>query len=185
MISENEVWVIALVGMGLVALGFIWIISQAGKTSDESRAQRSYKTSNVFRRWLFAILLLVFAGVTYASLSHFPIPTQHGPLAAKQIVNVVGHQWSWELSNSQIPAGVPVEFDVTSADVNHGFAIYAPDDRIVVQTQAMPGYTNKILYTFDQAGTYTIGCLEYCGLGHHVMTAQFNVVAATAGGQTP
>ncbi|MGH8292971.1 MAG: cytochrome oxidase [Gammaproteobacteria bacterium] len=185
MVSENEVWVIALVGMALVALGFIYVISQAGKTSDQERAHRAYKTSNVLRRWLFLILVLIFAGVSYASLWHFPLPPQHGPLAAKQIVNVVGHQWSWELSTSQITAGVPVEFRVTSADVNHGFAVYAPDDRIVVQTQAMPGYINKILYTFNQPGTYTINCLEYCGLGHHVMTAQLNVVAATTGGHTP
>jgi cytochrome c oxidase subunit 2 len=71
---------------------------------------------------------------------------------------------------------------VTSADVNHDFAIYAPDGRIVVQTQAMPGFVNKILYTFDKPGTYKIRCLEYCGLGHDVMAADLTVVAATTGG---
>lgn len=185
MLTENEVWIIALIGIGLVALGFIYVISQAGRPSDETHAKHAYHTSVVLRRWLFAILLVIFAGVSYASLWHFPLPPQHRPLVAKQIINVVGHQWSWELSTTQITAGVPVEFDVTSADVNHGFAIYAPNDRIVVQTQAMPGYTNKILYTFEQPGNYTINCLEYCGLGHHVMTAQLTVVATNAGGHTP
>lgn len=182
MITEKEVWVIALVGMGLVALGFIYVISQAGKSSDPARAQRAVKTSTVLRRWLFLVLLLIFVGVSYGSLRHFPIPPQQAPLAAKQVVNVIGRQWSWEFSTNQVEAGVPVEFRVTSADVNHGFAIYAPDGRIVVQTQAMPGFTNKILYTFDQPGTYMVRCLEYCGLAHHVMEAPINVVASATGG---
>lgn len=184
MINETEVWIDALVGIGLVSLGFIYVIIQAGKSADAKVAEHIHKHSNVVRRWLFALLLVIFVVGSFITLRHFPIPPQHAPLAAKQVVNVVGHQWSWELSTTQITAGVPVEFQVTSADVNHGFAIYAPNDRIVVQTQAMPGYTNKILYTFKQPGNYTINCLEYCGLGHHVMTAQLNVVAPT-GGHTP
>lgn len=182
MIFQNAIWLIALVGMGLVALGFIYVIVQAGKPADTAESERAHRTSNVLRRWLFVVLLIGFIVVSYATLHRFPLPLQHGPLQAAQVVNVVGHQWSWELSTTQIEAGVPIEFRVTSADVNHGFAIYAPDGRIVTQTQAMPGYTNKILYTFDQPGTYTIRCLEYCGLAHHVMTAELNVVATTTGG---
>lgn len=91
---------------------------------------------------------------------------------------MVAHQWYWQLSRKQVEAGVPVEFRVTSADVNHGFAIYAPDDRIVIQTQAMPGFTNKMLHTFRQPGTYRILCLEYCGLDHHGMMTEIKVVAA-------
>ena len=182
MISGNEVWVIALVGMGLVALAFVYVIMQAGKPADEARAQRAYGTSNALRRWLFLILLVMFAGGSYASLWHFPLPPQHAPLPAKQVVNAIGHQWSWEFSTDQIEVGVPIEFRVTTADVTHGFAIYAPDGRIVVQTQAMPGYTNKILYTFDRPGTYLVRCLEYCGLAHHVMEAPLNVRATTTGG---
>ncbi len=128
---------------------------------------------------------MIFVGVSYATLHAFPIPPQHSPLQATQVINVVGHQWSWELSATQIEAGVPVEFRVTSADVNHGFAIYAPDGRIVTQTQAMPGYTNKILYTFDKPGKYMIRCLEYCGLGHTAMFSELDVVATTNGGHTP
>lgn len=183
MIFQNEIWSIALVGMSLVALGFIYMIIQAGRPPGAAGAQRKPSTSTVLRRWLFAALLIIFAGATWGTLGRFPEPSQHSPLQASQTVTVVGHQWSWEMSTDQVNAGAPVEFDVTSADVNHGFAIYAPDGRIVIQTQAMPGYTNKILYTFDQPGTYLIRCLEYCGLAHHVMEAQLNVVATATGGQ--
>jgi cytochrome c oxidase subunit 2 len=46
----------------------------------------------------------------------------------------------------------------------------------VAQTQSMPGYTNVLRHTFDEPGTYKILCLEYCGLGHHEMSAEINVV---------
>ena len=184
MIVQDEVFLIALSGMGLVTVAFIHVIMNAGKSADEAEAKHAYKTSNVLRRWLFWALVVVYVGASYATLHKFPIPPQHGPLPATQIVTVVGHQWMWQLSTTKIEAGVPVEFQVTSADVNHDFAIYGPDGRIVVQAQAMPGYTNKILHTFDTPGTYEIKCLEYCGIGHDVMAAKVTVVAATTGGPT-
>ena len=70
-----------------------------------------------------------------------------------------------------------MEFHVTSKDVNHGFALYDPDMRIVAQTQAMPGYTNVLRYTFNEPGVYRVLCLEYCGVAHHEMTAEIKVAA--------
>lgn len=45
----------------------------------------------------------------------------------------------------------------------------------------MPGYTNKLVHTFTEPGTYQVMCLEYCGVGHTPMTAEIEVVAATEG----
>ncbi|MGH8599416.1 MAG: hypothetical protein ACRET1_02040 [Burkholderiales bacterium] len=178
MIFQNEVWLITLVGLAAVTLGFIYVIVQAGKpAADPGKMQ---KNAHVLRRWLFLALIVLGIGVTWATLKQFPIPDQHAQLQAAQIVDVVGRQWSWSLSKSHLAADVPVEFRVTSADVNHGFAIYAPDDRIVIQTQAMPGFTNKLLYTFRTPGKYRVLCLEYCGLAHHAMMAEFDVAPATA-----
>jgi cytochrome c oxidase subunit 2 len=39
----------------------------------------------------------------------------------------------------------------------------------------MPGYTNRLIYQFDQPGTYTIRCLEYCGIGHQAMLRTLTV----------
>ncbi|TAK51606.1 MAG: cytochrome oxidase [Betaproteobacteria bacterium] len=178
MIPQNVIWTIALIGMGLVALGFIHVIVQAGKPADDAATRKAAHTSNVLRRWLFAALLITFVGGTYATLRPFPIPLQYAPLDAQQVVDVVGQQWSWQITPATVHTGGVVEFRVTSKDVNHGFAIYAPDGRIAIQTQAMPGYTNKLLYTFTQPGTYKVMCLEYCGLGHAPMTSEIRVVAA-------
>lgn len=178
MILQDVIWAIALAGIGLVALGFVYVIIQAGKPADDAATRKAAHTSNILRRWLFGALLITFVGVTYGTLRHFPIAPQHSSLDVQQVVDVVGQQWSWSITPATVEAGSPVEFRVTSKDVNHGFALYAPNGRIETQTQAMPGFTNKIVHTFSQPGTYRVMCLEYCGLGHAPMTAEFKVVAA-------
>lgn len=179
MILQNLVWTIAISGMSLVAAAFIYVISQAGKPADDIATRKSTHTSHVIRRWLFGGLLIAFAAGSYATLHQFPIPPQRTPLGIQQVVEVAGMQWAWQIKPDTVPAGQPVEFEVTSRDVNHGFAIYAPDGRIEVQTQAMPGVTNKIVHTFAKPGTYQVMCLEYCGLGHAPMVSRITVVAAT------
>ncbi|HSH47506.1 MAG TPA: hypothetical protein VK991_02835, partial [Halomonas sp.] len=179
MILQDVIWIIALAGIGLIALGFIHVVRQAGKPADEAATRRAEHTSKVLRRWLFAALLIAFVGGSYATLHRFPIPPQHGPLDVARVVDVTGAQWYWLIEPGTVQVGSPVEFRVTSLDVNHGFALYAPDGRIVTQTQAMPGYTNKIVHTFTQPGIYRVMCLEYCGVGHAPMTAELKVVAAT------
>ncbi len=180
MTVQNEVWLTTLAGIALVALAFVYVIARSGKPADSTQV---LKKSYAIRRWWFLALVVLGVGVTWASLRQFPIPDQNAQSQTAQIVNAVGRQWSGELSQNRFTVGIPVEFHVTSADVNHGFAIYGPDDRIVTQTQAMPGFTNRLVHTFDQPGKYRVLCLEYCGLAHHGMLAEFEVVAATKGGQ--
>jgi cytochrome c oxidase subunit 2 len=175
MTVQNEVWLITLAGIGLVALAFIVVIAKSGKPADSMQVQEK---AYAIRRWWFLALVALGVGVTWASLAPFPIPLQNAQLQSAQIVDAVGRQWAWELSRNRFTAGIPVEFHVTSADVNHGFAIYGPDERIVTQTQAMPGFTNRLVHTFVQPGKYRVLCLEYCGLAHHGMLAEFEVVAA-------
>ena len=180
MIVQNIAWTIWLVGAALIALGFLFVIRSATRPSDEAARRKSAHTSHVLQAWLFVVLFVGFVVGSWATLRHFPIPSQSGAISAQQVVDVVGRQWSWQLTPATVRAGSPVEFRVTSDDVNHGFAIYAPNGRIVTQTQAMPGYTNKLLYNFAQPGTYTVQCLEYCGLGHAPMRTQLKVLAANA-----
>jgi len=39
----------------------------------------------------------------------------------------------------------------------------------------MPGYVNRLGYTFTETGEYEVLCLEYCGLAHHAMVAKIIV----------
>lgn len=174
MVIQDVVFTVALVLIAAIAATFIYVVVQAGRPAEVAQVHRK---SNAIRRWWFAALILLGVGVTYATLQPFPIADQRAQNTAAQVVNAVGRQWSWELSQHEVKAGTPVQFNITSVDVNHGFAIYGPDDRIVTQTQAMPGFTNRLLFTFEQPGKYRVMCLEYCGLAHHAMVTEFDVVA--------
>jgi len=175
---QDGVGVVTLAGIALVAAGFLFVIVRAGQTGDAAQVQgRAY----AIRRWWFAFLVVLGVVVTWATLWPFPIADQHAEVPGAQVVDAVASQWAWELSSQRVTAGVPVEFRVTSKDVNHGFAIYGPDERIVTQTQAMPTITNRIVHTFTTPGKYHVLCLEYCGLAHHAMMAEIEVVAATEG----
>jgi cytochrome c oxidase subunit 2 len=141
-------------------------------------------------RWLFlgslATILAVFLALT---LPQLPYPVE--ARAPDRIVHAVGKQYQWSLTESAgpslatwdrdfsptvtVPAGAQVEFRVTTLDVNHGFALYARDGHVVTQTQAMPGYMNRLRVTFDQPGKYTVLCLEFCGMSHHRMRAFVDV----------
>jgi cytochrome c oxidase subunit 2 len=116
---------------------------------------------------------VAFLPIIGASLTKLPYPTNSQADAI--VVQATGHQWAWELSPATVPTGRMVEIRVTGADVNHGFGLYDADNRLLAQTQAMPGYTNILNYTFAQAGTYRVLCLEYCGLGHHTMISPLTV----------
>jgi cytochrome c oxidase subunit 2 len=179
MTLQDEVWSITLAGIGGVALVFAYVVS---RTAPRAEATRVQARASAMRRWFFLALIVLGVGVTTATLVPFPIPKQHAPSQARRAVKAVGRQWFWELGPGPTRVGVPVEFQVTSADVNHGFGVYDPSGRLLAQTQAMPGVTNRLVYTFTQPGKYRILCLEYCGLAHHGMSLEFEVIG-TAGGQ--
>ncbi|MEO8029939.1 MAG: cytochrome oxidase [Gemmatimonadota bacterium] len=173
---QDKIWFTTLVGIAIVALGFLYVISQSGRPAAEPSAVQARAYG--LRRWLFLVLIILGIEAMWATLHPFPIAPQRGPAGAPEVVEVTGHQWAWQLDDTPIHAGTPVEFAVTSADVNHGFGLYDDTDRLLVQTQAMPGVTNRLVYTFDRPGHYRILCLEYCGLAHHGMIRKFDVLPA-------
>jgi cytochrome c oxidase subunit II len=178
MALQDKVWWITLAGIGGVVLVFLYVISQTARQAEATQVQAR---ASAIRRWFFLALIVLGVGVTAATLVPFPIPNQHASSQARRAVKAVGRQWFWELSPGPIKVGVPVEFQVTSADVNHGFGIYDRSGRLLAQTQAMPGITNRLVYTFTQPGKYRVLCLEYCGLAHHGMILEFDVIGTTEG----
>lgn len=174
---QEVVWTVSIVLMGALAAVFGWVAVGADSALENSGPviARAYR----LRTWLFGLAVIVLVAVNYQSLRKLPyVSSMSAPSgAAMQTVDVVAEQWSWTISPSAFRVGQTAEFHVTSKDVNHGFAIYGPDMHIVAQTQAMPGYTNVLRYTFTSPGTYQVMCLEYCGVAHHAMTADLTVVA--------
>ena len=103
------------------------------------------------------------------------------------VVNVTAQQWQWTFTYPQygatsagaqvieLPVNRPVEFYVTSDDVLHGFSIRA----FGVRVDANPGeVTTTAVTTPTQIGSYTVNCVELCGLLHSYMWEEVNVVSA-------
>lgn len=163
--------------MILVGIGFMFVALKSGRRADDYTPMqvRAYR----IRTRLFWLLVLVLGPTMIYNLADLPYSAAHArPHASGAqplVIEATGYQWRWELSSKHITVGRPVEFRVTSADINHGFAIYDTDMHLVAQTQAMPGYTNKLNYTFTKKGTYKILCLEYCGIAHHNMITELVV----------
>lgn len=74
-------------------------------------------------------------------------------------------------SEITVPVGAEVTFVMTSKDVVHGVGIPHTN----VNTMVLPGHIQRITQTFDTADEYLLLCNEYCGVGHHMMTAQIIV----------
>ncbi len=107
------------------------------------------------------------------------------------VVNVLGFQWSWQFTYPQygvtntgdmwgegplpvleIPTGETVQFNLTSADVDHSF--WVPE--FLFKRDVIPGHPNHFQIIADETGTFTGHCSELCGLYHSRMLFTLNVV---------
>lgn len=132
----------------------------------------------VRRYWFVGLMCLGFIAFAF-TLPHMANPLFRTPAPNDaMVVQVTGQQWNWTLSPATVPANRDVVFRDTSKDVNHGFAIFNSQGDIVGQVQAMPGVTNSLYMKFSHPGTYTIRCLELCGLYHTAMVSALTVTPA-------
>ncbi|MGH9810822.1 MAG: cytochrome C oxidase subunit II [Terriglobia bacterium] len=173
--TQDVVWAVSIVLMGSLAAVFAWVaLGARAEIVNYGRVAASFYR---LRTWLFVLAVLVLFGANYRTLGELPYVSslaQSSDTAVKR-VEVVGEQWDWKIKPDHFVVGQTAEFFVTSKDVNHGFAIYNPRMEIVAQTQAMPGYTNVLRYTFTKPGTYQVLCLEYCGFGNTIMKSEITV----------
>ena len=91
-------------------------------------------------------------------------------------VIAVAMMFAYAPAELRVPAGRPVTFRLTSADVTHGFQIVGTNGN----TMIIPGYVSQFTTVFREPGEYLIVCNEYCGLGHHLMSAKLIVEAGEA-----
>jgi cytochrome c oxidase subunit 2 len=148
-----------------------------------------YETVHRLRTRLFFILagcLVLFLALTLP-LMPYPIEQQR----PDRVIYVDAKQFAFLISANPITpdeasgeepveqptlkTGESIEFRVTSLDVTHGFGIYDDKGTLLAQTQAMPGYVNRLRFRFDRPGTYPVLCMEYCGMAHHAMRGSLKV----------
>ena len=124
-----------------------------------------------------AIILTITYIFTLNALSDLNMPETADSLT----IEVVGHQWWWEVNYPQqnvttaneihIPAGQPITLQLTSNDVIHSF--WVPE--LHGKLDLIPGRTNSFWLQADEPGEYWGLCAELCGIQHAKM--QLVVVA--------
>jgi cytochrome c oxidase subunit 2 len=123
------------------------------------------------QRWLVivaAILVALLAATIWFT------PYGHSTPANAQIVHVDAQQFFWRIAPSTVRVDRPVAFVTRSSDVNHGFGIFK-GHKFIAQIQVVPDADSTLHHTFHETGTYTVLCLEFCGVCHHGMVARFQV----------
>ena len=128
-------------------------------------------TAIVVGMGVFLPIVLLSALFVWSDI--FVIKTTEAPAAnsTKLRVDVVGHQWFWEVrypggavtaNELHIPARTRVELRTTTADVIHSF--WVPE--LNRKADTIPGRVNRIVLDANRVGTYRGLCAEFCGLQH-------------------
>lgn len=167
-------WLTSLIFILIIAGVFVWVALQSTKKRDyEPIMKKWYKTRTVYG--VVVVLIMFVATVFTLRMLPYNKPIYGEASSEPTEVNVEAFQFGWDFSETEFEVGESVKFNVSTPDVTHNFGLYNEDMEIIAQTQAMPEYENEVYVTFDKPGTYTVLCLEYCGLGHHMMTAELEV----------
>ncbi len=100
-----------------------------------------------------------------------PSPSQTG-----LTINVIGHQWWWEVrypgtdavtaNEIHIPTGTRVNIVATTADVIHSFWV----PQLARKIDQVPGRNNRVLLFTTRPGRYRGECAEFCGFQHANMS---------------
>jgi len=177
----------------LLAVTALWW--HAIRRPGDSRAHDDRFMQKQQNRWITGGgLVLPIAAITVLLL--FGIPAGHRmlPLPPDEgeafRVDVIGHQWWWEVSypiastgsdrdlptlrdEVHIPAGVPVDVYLHSADVIHSFWV----PRLAGKLDMIPGHTNVLRIEAARPGVYRGVCAEFCGLAHAHMQFELHAHA--------
>jgi cytochrome c oxidase subunit 2 len=166
--------IIAFSYLGLVVVGIVLAVILV-RTTRTRREVDTERLAHRERAWLLVVIAIMTA-LLFGTI--FFIPWARSADGDAQVVRVEAVQFGWTIEPGSVVAGEPVEFVLSSPDVNHGFGVYDERDRLVLQVQVVPGKEQHTIYTFERPGTYSVLCLEFCGVGHHVMRSQLTVEAA-------
>jgi cytochrome c oxidase subunit 2 len=115
------------------------------------------------------VLLVLFGATDIYAIRYTQAPAAG---STSTTVDVIGHQWWWEVrypgtdavsaNEVHIPSGKRVQLIATTADVIH--SLWVP--RLARKIDMIPGRENRILLEAARAGSYLGQCSEFCGLQH-------------------
>jgi cytochrome c oxidase subunit 2 len=117
-------------------------------------------------------IVLLVALFIYADLFAMKATSAPSKGSAQMTIDVVGHQWWWEVryrgsravtaNEIHVPVHTRVAIVAQTADVIHSFWIPQLNRKI----DMIPGQANRLLIDADRPGTFAGHCAEFCGLQH-------------------
>lgn len=173
------VWWLALMVFILVEVALFYAVFRFRRRPGQGLPKQTHGNNRLEVAWTIApVLLLVFVAIpTVRTIINQASPAPPGSMRVK----IIGHQFWWEaqyldimdskgnpLSTANeihVPLGKTIEFDVTSADVQHAFWVAQLGGKI----DALPNRINHLKYTPNEEGRYFGQCAELCGTAHGFM----------------
>ncbi|MGR4069428.1 cytochrome c oxidase subunit II [Billgrantia sp. C5P2] len=176
-------WAMLAVSLVVAAVVFALWLFTFRRREQPQRTPREER--RIMLRWVLGggvalpvvciVALMVFAAPTGRGM--LPLPDDDA-----ERIDVIGHQWWWEVrypgedgeadvitaNRLVLPAGEPVDFRLTSADVIHAFWI----PRLGGKRDMVPGRHTTIRLEADAPGVFGAQCGEYCGAQHTHMLLQ-------------
>jgi cytochrome c oxidase subunit 2 len=120
------------------------------------------------------VVLVALFGVADVYLVRKTAPPE--PSQTGLTVDVIGHQWWWEVrypgtdavtaNEIHIPTGTRVNVVATTADVIHSFWV----PQLARKIDQVPGRNNRVLLYTNRPGRYRGECAEFCGFQHANMS---------------
>lgn len=186
------------IAIGVFLLFVVLIVGAVVVYRRRDRASRRHE-ANMLEAGYAVLLTLVAAFLLYVTftaehrddlIANFSSAASHHDTLEKPavVIDVTGSRWEWTFSypghgitrvsgavghqSLVVPTGVPVRFNIRSADVIHSFWI--PELRY--KHDAIPGSVQSVTLDFDQTGTFSGSCAEYCGLLHAYMVFTVDAV---------
>ncbi len=180
-----EIFYISLVAVYIIFIvSFIYITSRgkANIKTDGGVEHRGMERSE--KIWLGVLFTVAIIGNIIFLSPLLPSMKYQAYLDEDPVKTIVitmeDHEFILPENPIEIPLGKPVEFKVYSNDLTYGFGVFRDDGTMVFQMQVVPGYENRIVWVFDEPGTYTIRSTEYSGPEHPYMVL-YDVIVVVGG----
>ena len=166
---------VLLVGITLAMVWFVIRYHRSRAPEPTSRVEGSLWLEII---WTALPTLLVLAMFYYGWAGYLTL--RDVPKNAMQ-VTAVARMWSWNFvyengktsGKLYVPVGTPIQVNLESRDVLHGF--YMPAFRI--KRDVVPGMKNHVWFVATRAGSYDVFCSQYCGTSHSAMISTVEAVA--------
>jgi len=173
-------WTMAILAVVWGVLAYVLIRFRARPDGTEPSRTRGHLGLEIGWTVGAAIIVVLISIPTIQTVFR----TQGAPAEDALVVEVIGHQWWWEMrypaedvvtaNELHLPVGRPVELRLRSADIIHSFWVPRLGGKrdlnpwVRKPGEAGPRY-NRLQFTLTEPGILHGQCAEFCGPSHALM----------------